>query len=72
MPIIIRMMCGEPPLPLSKAGLGISPKTPGTCPLEPFAVEIFQPLCPSLRFGKGCPETVVGPLLTEPVNVTFC
>jgi hypothetical protein len=71
-PIIIKMMCGAPPLLLSNAGLGMSAATPATDPLAEFAVEMVQPLRPSFRFGKGCPDTVLGPLLSEPVKVIFC
>jgi hypothetical protein len=71
-PIIIKMMWGEPPLAVSKAGLGMSPEMPGTCPLEPFGVEMVQPLWPSFRFGKGWLDTELLPLLKEPVKVIFC
>jgi hypothetical protein len=71
-PIIIKMMCGEPPLSLSNAGLGTSAATPATDPLAEFAVEMVQPLWPSFRSGKGWPDTVLGPLLSEPVKVIFC
>src|ERR1041384_7429352 len=41
------------------------------CGTNPASWSIVQPLWPSLFFGKGCPATVIGPLLSEPVNVIF-
>jgi hypothetical protein len=37
-----------------------------------LAAQIDHPLWPSLRWGNGCPETLVGPFISDPVNVIFC
>ena len=64
-----RMILG---LPFS-AGLGMRDEIPPYEELNGLKPgSIVQPGCPSCMRGKACPDTAVGPFVSEPVNVTFC